>query len=250
MRAEPMPRQEEFESPALPLILAEPDVPFWGFGEVFLAIAIFLVAVWLIAGLVASVIHDSARLGYWVVGEEFAAYVVLFGILKILFRMRGHALFESLGWVRQPFSPLSLALTGFALVLISFALQILLRTPDVETPFSKMLESGWGSRLAISLFGVTIAPVVEELLFRGFLQPVLVSAAGVFPGILATSVLFGAVHLTQNAGLWQAGLTITVAGFAFGVVRHISGSTRASSIVHIAYNLVPFVLTLLFPHSR
>jgi membrane protease YdiL (CAAX protease family) len=212
---------------------------------------IFLVvAIWLIPGLVASVVHDSAKLGYWVVAEEFAAYVVLFGVLKGLFQMRGHPLFQSLGWVRQPFSPWYLALTGFALVLVSLALHVLLRTPDVETPFSKMLESGFASRLAISLFGVTIAPIVEELLFRGFLQPVLVSAAGVFPGILATSVLFGAVHLMQNAGLWQAGLTITVAGFAFGVVRHISGSTRASSIVHVAYNVVPFVLTLLFPHSR
>jgi len=250
MRAEPMPRDEEFDASSPPVVLAEPETPFWGFGEVFLSVAIFLVAVWLIAGLVASVIHDSARLGYWVVAEEFAAYVVLFGILKILFQMRGHALFESLGWVRQPFNPFYLALTGFLLVLVSFGLQILLRTPDVETPFSKMLDSGWGSRLAISLFGVTIAPIVEELLFRGFLQPVLVAATGVFPGILATSVLFGTVHLTQNAGLWQAGLTITVAGFVFGVIRHISGSTRASSIVHIAYNVVPFVLTLLFPNSR
>jgi membrane protease YdiL (CAAX protease family) len=250
MRADPMPREEEFDASALPLVLAEPETPFWGFGEVFLSVAIFLVAVWLIAGIVAGVIHDSAKLGYWVVAEEFAAYVVLFGVLKALFQMRGHPLFQSLGWVRQPFSPWYLALTGFALVLVSFALQVLLRTPDVETPFSKMLDSGFASRLAISLFGITIAPIVEELLFRGFLQPVLVSAAGVFPGILATSVLFGAVHLTQNAGLWQAGLTITVAGFAFGVVRHISGSTRASSIVHVAYNVVPFVLTLLFPHSR
>lgn len=250
MRAEPMPRDERFETVELPLVLAEPDVPFWGFGEVFLAIAVFLVAVWLIAGLVAGVIHDSARLGYWVVAEEFAAYVVLFGILKILFQMRGHALFESLGWVRQPFSPWYLAWTGLILVFVSFALQFLLRTPDVETPFSKMLDSGFASRLAISLFGVTIAPIVEELLFRGFLQPVLVSAAGVFPGILATSVLFGAVHLTQNAGLWQAGLTITVAGFVFGVIRHVSGSTRASSVVHIAYNTVPFLITLLSPNSR
>jgi uncharacterized protein len=124
-------------------------------------------------------------------------------------------------------------------------LQIVLRTPDTKTPFDRLLNGDPLSQIAISIFGVTVGPVIEELLFRGFLQPVLVNAAGVFPGILITSCLFGAVHLSQNAGIWQSGLLIALAGFVFGVVRHVSGSTRASSIVHIAYNTLPFCLTVL-----
>jgi membrane protease YdiL (CAAX protease family) len=53
------------------------------------------------------------------------------------------------------------------------------------------------------------------------------------------------VHLAQNANLWQSGVLITIAGFGFGVVRHVSGSTRASAITHIAYNSLPFLVTLL-----
>jgi membrane protease YdiL (CAAX protease family) len=233
-----------------PLILAEPDRPSWGFGEIFIGVAIF----WVLGGLVVfgakAILHDAYKLGYWEVAELFTSYLLLFGALKIIFSLRGQPLLRSLGWVRQPFSPVSLVLVGFFLVLVSLLLQIVLRTPDIQTPFSKMLDSGLASRLAIAVFGVTIGPVVEELLFRGFLQPVLINAAGVFPGILATAALFGAMHLAQNADLWQAGLTITVAGFGFGVVRHISGSTRASSIVHVAYNVLPFLLTLLFPNQK
>ena len=226
-----------------PLILAEPDRPFWGFGEIFLSAAVFLVAEGLVVSGASYFLHDAAKLGYWEVAELFASYLLLFGVLKIIFAMRGRPLLKSMGWVKQPFSPL-------VLVLLSLFLQILLKTPDVQTPFSKMLDSGLASRIAIAAFGVTVGPVVEELLFRGFLQPVLVSATGVFPGILATSVLFGAMHLAQNADLWQAGVTITVAGFGFGVVRHISGSTRSSAIVHVAYNVLPFLLTIVFPNQK
>jgi membrane protease YdiL (CAAX protease family) len=91
------------------------------------------------------------------------------------------------------------------------------------------------------VFGVTLGPVIEELLFRGFLQPVLVDSMGVFPGILLTSMLFGALHLNQNAFAWQSGVLITLVGFVLGVVRHVSGSTRASAITHMSYNALPLL---------
>jgi hypothetical protein len=34
-------------------------------------------------------------------------------------------------------------------------------------------------------------------------------------------------------------------GFVLGTVRHVSGSTRASTVVHIAYNSLPMVVLLL-----
>ena len=101
------------------------------------------------------------------------------------------------------------------------------------------------SRIAIALFSITLGPMVEELLFRGFLQPVLVGVAGVFPGILVTSALFGGLHLMQNDYIWQSGLLITLIGFALGTIRHVSGSTRASTNAHIGYNSLPFLGLLL-----
>ena len=176
--------------------------------------------------------------------EEAAAYAVLFLALKIMFARYGKGLLESLGWSKSgPFTPLSLAIVGVSLSIIVVVLQYVLLTPDVETPFEKLLNDP-ASRVAVALFGITLGPMVEELLFRGFLQPVLVGAIGVFPGILLTSILFGALHLTQNAFIWQSGVLIMLVGFVLGTVRHLSGSTRASTIVHIAYNSLPFMALL------
>jgi membrane protease YdiL (CAAX protease family) len=147
--------------------------------------------------------------------------------------------------VSQPFSPATLVAMGLALSFFSGMLLILFRTPEIQTPFEKMMGDSTVSRLAITIFGITAGPVIEELLFRGFLQPVMTSAMGVFPGILLTSLLFGALHLSQNAGMWQSGVIITLAGFCFGTIRHVSGSTKASSLMHIGYNSLPFFLTLL-----
>ena len=227
-----------------PLILAERDAPFWGFGEVFLMVAVFLLALGFVIGTATHFLHKDAELGVWAVAEEFAAYLILFGALKLVFAWQKKPLLRSLGWVPQPFGVTSLLAVGFALFLISVTLQIVLRTPDTETPFQKLLEGGLVSRIAIALFGVSIGPMIEELLFRGFLQPVLMNATGVFPGILLTSILFGALHLSQNANMWQVAVLITIAGFGFGVVRHVSGSTRASTISHVAYNALPCFVTL------
>jgi membrane protease YdiL (CAAX protease family) len=224
-----------------PLILAEPDQPFWGFAELLLATAILLAALGGVVGFASRYLHAPLESGLWSVIEEGAAYAILFLALKLMFARYGKGVLDSLGWTKPiPFSPLSLAITGFSLSLIVVVLQYALRTPNVSTPFEKLLEDP-ASRIAVAVFGITLGPMVEELLFRGFLQPVLVSSLGVLPGILATSALFGALHLLQNANIWQSGVLIMIVGFVLGTIRHLTGSTKASTIVHIAYNSLPFL---------
>lgn len=231
---------------ALPVHLAEPDRPFWGYAELLTAVAMFLVTTmvgfaamrWL-----AALWHFDPDLGMPLLAVEFGAYAVVFVVLKGLFARYREPLFESLGWVGHGFKPLHLVMLGLALALLVVLLGNLLRFPNVETPFDKLLNDR-ASRIAISIFGVTLGPIIEELLFRGLLQPVLVSSFGVLPGILATSAVFGGMHLMQNANLWQSGVLIALVGFVLGVVRHVSGSTKASAIVHVSYNALPFVVMI------
>lgn len=224
-----------------PLVLAEPERPFWGFAELMLTAAIFLAALGSTIAIATHYFHAPPESGLWSVIEEAAAYGVLFLALKIMFVRYGKGLLESLGWSKfGPFKPFSLAIVGVSLSIIVVVLQKVLLTPEIETPFEKLLNDP-ASRIAVALFGISLGPLVEELLFRGLLQPVLVGTIGVFPGILLTSILFGALHLTQNAFIWQIGVLITLVGFVLGTVRHLSGSTKASTVVHIAYNSLPFI---------
>lgn len=229
-----------------PVILAEPERPFWGFGEVLLVAALLLPAVFagsVIVRLSFRYFNENPELGLPLLLAEFLGYGIVFGAMWLLFARHHQPLFASLAWVPQPFSKASLIFTGFVLAIVVVLLGNLLGFPNTETPFDKLLHDRL-SRFAIALFGVTIGPVVEELLFRGFLQPVLIDTFGVLFGILSTSVLFGALHLSQNGYIWQSGLLITLVGFVLGVIRHVSGSTRASAITHVSYNALPFLVLL------
>jgi membrane protease YdiL (CAAX protease family) len=235
------------QSAAAPIHLADRERPFWGFAEVLLIVALFLPAVWvgsLAVEAASSYVHSNAQRGLPLLIAEFLGYAIVFVALRLLFARHGKPLFESLGWVPQPFRVRHLVLLGVGLAAAVVILGNVLGLPNVETPFDKLL-SDTASRIGIALFGVTLGPIIEELLFRGFLQPVLVDSMGALPGILVTSLLFGAMHLTQNANIWQSGVLITLVGFVLGVVRHISGSTRASAITHISYNALPFLALVL-----
>ena len=227
-----------------PLVLAEPERPFWGFAELLLAAAVFLGGGEIVIEFASRSLHAPVESGLWSVLEEAIVYAVLFLVLKMVFARHGKGLLKSLAWSKQnACSTFSLAGLGIVLSLGVAVMQIVLRTPDVVRPFDKLLDDA-ASRMAVGIFSITLGPMVEELLFRGFLQPVLVNAAGVFRGILITSVLFGGVHLAQYGNAWQVGVLLMVVGFVFGTVAHLTGSTRASTIVHIAFNAVPFVALL------
>ena len=237
-----------------PVLLAEPDRPFWGFGEVFVVFALFFPAVGvgaLLVGLIAGRFGLDPKLGLLQLLAQTVGYLLTFGVLALLFARHHEPLLRSLAWEKCTFKPRSLVLLGLALAVAVVILGNVLRLPDVQTPFDALLKD-LPSRIGIAIFGVTLGPIVEELIFRGFLQPVVVDALGVFPGILLTSVVFGALHLMQNDFIWQSGVLITMVGFALGMVRHVTGSTRASALTHIAYNSVPFVALLIAgpPNSK
>jgi membrane protease YdiL (CAAX protease family) len=205
-----------------------------------------MAAIFLLASLARHFVGDVSKSGTWQVGIEFGAYMALFAVLKALFFWQQQPLLRSLGWVKTSFDITPLIAAGLFLFFIGVVLQMFLRMPDsADTPFEKMLGSDHFSLIAITVFGVTAGPVIEELIFRGLIQPVAIYTTGVLPGILITSVLFAAPHLPQNGNAWQSGVIIGIAGFGFGVIRHITGSTRASSIAHIAYNSLPFAVTLM-----
>jgi membrane protease YdiL (CAAX protease family) len=90
-------------------------------------------------------------------------------------------------------------------------------------------------------FGILVAPLVEETMFRGFLYPIVARSFGMATGVAVTGVLFGAMHAQQLWGGWgQISLLIGV-GIVLTWVRARTGTVAASYLVHLGYNSLLFL---------
>jgi membrane protease YdiL (CAAX protease family) len=120
-----------------------------------------------------------------------------------------------------------------------------------------------------TLFGAMVAPVFEEICFRGFLVPAFAiaydwlslprtenararwqSTASLSPDSLVfsailTSVLFAAIHATQVDHMGAALLALFSISLVLTFVRVKTQSVAASTLVHAAYNSFIFLLTIL-----
>ena len=168
-------------------------------------------------------------------------YVFLVGALYLVIAWRYREPFlPSLGWTFPiPRAFLVLA-AGPALTIALSAVGVLLRAPLDSSQIEVLIKSR-ASLVGIILFGVVLAPIFEEMLFRGFLLPLLVRSMGPWVGIVLTAVPFALLHGTQNHWAWQPVLLIGIAGIAFGYVRYKTGSTTAAFLMHSAYNATGFL---------
>jgi membrane protease YdiL (CAAX protease family) len=233
------------EPPVLPPPPPQRD-PFWTWGDVLLFIGL-AVASWLVGGLLVAGVAILARVhmpGKVGTPELLAAqamiYVLAFGSLALLFRIQyDRPFWRSLGWCGFRMPAVQVALLGVATAYAVSFLGTLIRTPTTPNEITKLLDDPQ-SLILMAVFGITLAPVCEELAFRGFLQPLLVRTLGVAPGIVAAALPFGLLHYREYGNSWRHAVIVAAAGAAFGWMRHRTGSTIASSIMHAAYNALFF----------
>jgi membrane protease YdiL (CAAX protease family) len=121
------------------------------------------------------------------------------------------------------------------------------RLRDLGTDYLPSGSPGLGTVVVVALIVCVGAPVVEELFFRGLLQPRLVERLGGVAGVATTSVLFGAAHLIGWAGaisLLQA-WAIAAAGLILGYLRESTGRLGPSIMAHFFFNAQVVALVVL-----
>lgn len=91
--------------------------------------------------------------------------------------------------------------------------------------------------ISVPLALVLVAPVTEELLFRGLLFDGFRARYGPAVAVASTAVLFGAFHL-DPAALFYA----TAIGVVLGVLRERSGSCLPSVMLHAGFNAMPVIV--------
>jgi uncharacterized protein len=247
-----LPEQTDASSvePVIDVPAAPPRVrePFWGYADVAAVIGLLLLAAVLIGSvaLIFVVFYPALRSDQTplLVPTNLAFYLALYVIFWIVLGKRyGKPVFASLGW--RPTTQAAIAVAVVAAAPLAFVVNgiaVLLHTPKVATPFDNIAQSP----LMLALVGtmaVTVAPLFEELFFRGFLQPLLSRTLGIVAGVLLTAVLFGAVHAAEYQFVWQYVVAISIVGVALGVVRVVTNSIIPSTIMHGCYN-ASFVIVL------
>lgn len=168
-----------------------------------------------------------------VLAQVFAYLLILGFMLSIVKRDPSQDVRQAIRWNW----PKSWASYLFAGVALSFALQGLAHFLPIpkELPMDRFFRTP-AEAWALSLFGVTFAPLLEELLFRGFLYPVLARRFGVAIAVLATAAGFGLIHAAQLGWSWGPVLVIFIVGLVFTITRAVTKSVAAPLIMHVAYN--------------
>lgn len=216
--------------------------PFWHWEDAVIFIGLYLPTL-LIAVLLFKPIPLPNKAAQTLI-PQFVAYAVWFAAMYAVLKLRyDRPVLQALGWFMPPRGMWS-ALAGgpvlaFAVALLAFAMN----TPEIQMPIKDWLTEP-NSLVLTAVFAVTLAPICEEIAFRGFLQPLVARSWGAAPAVILTAIPFALMHGPQNKWSWQHIVLLVLVGSVFGWTRHSTGSTAASSLMHATYNLTQLVAYL------
>lgn len=157
---------------------------------------------------------------------------------------------DDLGLQRLP-SWLELGITPFAFLVYLFLSAVLTTLATQFLPFidfQQVQETGFdqmGQNYEYALAFLTLvilAPVAEEVLFRGYLFGKLRRHAPTWVAILITSLLFAAVH-----GAWNVGIDVFVLSIVLCLLRVWLKSIWAPILLHMLKNGIAFYLLFINP---
>ncbi|HUR17706.1 MAG TPA: CPBP family intramembrane glutamic endopeptidase [Acidimicrobiales bacterium] len=223
--------------------------PRWALGDVALG---FLAAIFNVA--VAQAVwvgvtgDDDVSLGLTIV--SFLAYwPVLVGTTVIASRRRGTgSLAHDMGLRVEKGDILPGVLTGLAsqfvlLPLLYLPFELLNGNLDVSEKAEETLGVASGrSLLLLAVLVIAVAPVVEELFFRGLLQRTLAQRVPPLAAIGISGLVFGVTHF-QPIQL----LGLVAFGWVLGTLAQRAGRLGPSLVAHMTFNAASVVVIVLWP---
>lgn len=161
-------------------------------------------------------------------------------IYKIVVGRGRKGFWKALQWEQAPVQTGTFLFFGVALSIAIQLLSLLLPKRE-ELPIEQMFDTP-ASAYLLAFFGICVAPFMEELVFRGFVYPVLERRWGVGLAVLITGGLFAAIHGPQLGGGVAEMSAMLVVGLILSLVRARTGSLKSSFLVHLGYNSTLFIL--------
>lgn len=134
-----------------------------------------------------------------------------------------------------------IVIAGYVVNLISHYYGV---SPDMQDVVKWVLDEKSPFLLFFLLFfGTVMAPCIEEIIFRGFLQSALKKSFGGRYAIIISAFLFAFVHMDLFASL-----QIFILGLLLGFLYEKTKTLAASIFVHILHNSLTVILLLYFKY--
>ena len=167
-------------------------------------------------------------------------FILLF-LYAVIHRRTAQPFWQTIGWRKLRLGGLGAKILVPALLLGGVLLAV---GADIASQFYNTtkelpIEALFATRRGVEYlmaFGLLVAPLAEETVFRGYVYPVLARKFGIFTGIALTGILFGLVHVPQLWGGWGQIATLVAVGMALTAARAVTHSVFASYLVHLGYN--------------
>jgi uncharacterized protein len=121
---------------------------------------------------------------------------------------------------------------------------------DVEAPQQQALDDaavgGVDALLAVVL-AVMIAPVLEELVFRGALHGALRARVGIWPAALLSSAVFAVIHVEIVASSPAFLIQLFLLGLVFVWLYERTGNLVAPIVAHLVFNAISIGIAYVAP---
>jgi len=180
----------------------------------------------------------------------FAWAGALLVLCRVVVKERGQSL-QALGWtlpggfrdvgrVAGCYAALQPLFFGSLLITQGIAVCVGTKPVPQKIVLEFMSERSLSVTLAILALACVVAPIWEETLFRGFLQPALRRLVGQRGAILLTALVFTCAHWSLSVSL-----PIFVLGLMLGYLYEKTQSTIASALLHSVHNTMTSCFLLL-----
>jgi len=173
----------------------------------------------------ATVVQDAALVGSALVFARMAARP-----RASQFGLRATRFWPSAGW-------LALTWLGFFVFSVVWIAALGIHQKD-DLPDQLGADSSTAALVAVAVLVCVVAPVAEEVFFRGYFFTALRNWKGVWPAAILTGVVFGAIH----AGSAPVGYLVPLAVFGFGLclLYWRTGSLYPCIALHALNNSLAF----------
>lgn len=206
---------------------------------------------WLVFAFALAALAYAARIGGASTPDDVAyqwsssiAAIVQYGFMLglLLLFTKGLERREAFALRRPPSWPRAIGLAAGCIAAIWAASAILSHFLDA-TDEQGLVPNGWDSSrwapfVAFFLVVTIVAPIVEELTYRG-LGFTLIAPFGIWVAIVTTGLLFGAAH-----GLVQGLPVLAFFGIVVGWLRSRTNSVYPGMLLHASFNGVALILSV------